>query len=107
MEETKSLCAKISLELHSKVRLEQENCGMNLNQYMEELLTEYYRMKAGVNMSGATRTLAFQIDEELFNELKEYLKRTNQSQKAFMIKLIEDVLACDKAMVETEANKES
>ena len=48
---------------------------------------------------GKTRTMAFQVSEELFQQIKEYLARYEQtyhrklSQKEFVISLIEQALA--------------
>lgn len=64
MKETKSLCAKIPIELHNRVRISQEESRLTLNQYVEKLLIEYYQMKEGKSMP-QTRTLALQISEEL------------------------------------------
>ena len=47
-------------------------------------------------MANGTRTLAFQVSEELFMRIKEHLKKTGQSQKDFVIGLIEKAL--DEAM---------
>lgn len=43
-------------------------------------------------MEGKTRTLAFQVSEELFGRIKEHLKKTGLSQKDFIIGLIEQAL---------------
>ena len=43
-------------------------------------------------MANGTRTLAFQVSEELFMQIKEHLKKTGQSQKDFVITLIEQAL---------------
>ncbi|WP_409968370.1 4-oxalocrotonate tautomerase [Bengtsoniella intestinalis] len=93
MDETKSLCAKIPVALHSKVRTQQEQSGLTLNQYMEQLLTQYYKIQEGKPMTDGTRTMALQIPEELFDKLKAHLKATGKSQKAFIIELIEQALA--------------
>ena len=42
--------------------------------------------------NGTTRTLAFQISEELFGRIKAHLKATGLSQKDFVIGLIEQAL---------------
>lgn len=46
---------------------------------------------------GNTRTLAFQVPEELFQKIKEYLQRNNMSQKEFVIVLIENEIERDLA----------
>lgn len=92
MGETKSLCAKIPLELHNKVREKQEKSGMTLNQYVEEIITEYYEMKEMKPMAH-TRTLALQINEELFDRIKKYVKsKPNLTQKSFITEIITKAL---------------
>ena len=89
---TKSLCAKIPIELHNKVRTSQEESRLTLNQYIENLLIEYYQMKEMKNMP-QTRTLALQISEELFLRIKNYLDKNPQlTQKAFITDLITKAL---------------
>ncbi len=95
MKETKSLCAKIPIELHNKVRISQEESRLALNQYVENLLIEYYQMKEMKNMP-QTRTLALQISEELFLRIKNHLDKNPQlTQKAFITDLI--IKALDEA----------
>ncbi|MPN22151.1 hypothetical protein SDC9_169534 [bioreactor metagenome] len=95
MKETKSLCAKIPIVLHNKVRASQEESGLTLNQYVEKLIIEYYQMKEMKNMP-QTRTLALQISEELFLRIKNYLDKNPQlTQKAFVTDLI--IKALDEA----------
>ena len=72
--ETKGLTCKIPLDLHN-------------------------RISEGATTMGKTRTMAFQVSEELFQQIKEYLARYEQtyhrrlSQKEFVIGLIEQALA--------------
>lgn len=52
----------------------------------------------------ATRTLAFQVGEELFQRVKRYLAaHPNLTQKAFIIGLVEEALAEFEAQENTEA----
>ena len=44
---------------------------------------------------GNTRTIAFQVPEELFQKIKDYLQRNNMTQKEFMLGLIEDEIERD------------
>lgn len=39
---------------------------------------------------GNMRTMAFQMPEELFQRIKDYLRRNNMTQKQFVIGLIEN-----------------
>ena len=100
MAETKNLCAQIDLALHTKVCEEREKAGQTTSQYITQLLTEYYQMKengGNTNMSN-TRTMAFQISEELFQRLKRHLERESArtgrkvTQREFVLGLIEQAL---------------
>ena len=90
-ERKKNLCAMIPESLHKKVREEQEEWGIKLNEYMERILKDHFE-KGEREMANGTRTLAFQVSEELFTRIKEHLKKTGQSQKDFVITLIEQAL---------------
>lgn len=97
MADKKNLCAQIDTALHARVRLEQEQSGKTLSEFVEQLITDYYKMKEGTKMTGDTRTLATQIPEELFERLKAYLKKNGLKQRQFIIGLIEDALEEDEA----------
>ena len=77
MATTKNLCAQISLDLHQKISEAREQSGLTTAQYITNLLIEYYEMKKnGGNTTmanGKNRTLAFQIDETLFQRIKVHL----------------------------------
>ena len=100
MADKKNLCAMIPADLHARVRQEQERSGKTLSEFVEQLITDYYKMKENTKMTGDMRTMAIQLPEELFERLKAYLKRNNLKQKQFIIGLIEDALEED----ETEEN---
>ena len=100
MADKKNLCAMIPADLHARVRQEQERSGQTLSEFVEQLITDYYKMKEGTKMTGDMRTMAIQLPEELFERLKAYLKKNNLKQKQFIIGLIEDALEED----ETEEN---
>ena len=95
MADKKNLCAMIPADLHARVRLEQERSGQTLSEFVEQLITDYYKMKEGTKMTGDMRTMAIQLPEELFERLKAYLKKNNLKQKQFIIGLIEDALEQD------------
>lgn len=92
MDETKNLCAQIPVDLHNKVRQCQTESGLSLSQYMTKLIGEYYENGGRSNMNGSIRTVAFQVDTELFERFKAYLDRRGISQKAFFIKCIQDAV---------------
>ena len=95
MADKKNLCAMIPADLHARVRLEQEQSGKTLSEFVEQLITDYYKMKEGTKMTGDMRTMAIQLPDELFERLKAYLKKNNLKQKQFIIGLIEDALEQD------------
>lgn len=88
MEKRKNLCAMIPEELHGRVKQEQEALALTLAQYVEMVLNEHFK-KGGKEMANNTRTLAFQVSEELFTRVKGYLaKHPGLSQREFVIGLI-------------------
>ena len=99
MENRKNLCAMIPEALHTQARTEQEQMNLTLSQYVEMVLKEHFENGGKKMANGTTRTLAFQISEELFGRIKAHLKATGLSQKDFVIGLIE------KALQEAEAGK--
>ena len=106
MENRKNLCAMIPESLHTQARTEQEKLELTLSQYVEMVLKEHFEM-GGKAMDGTTRTLAFQVSEELFGRIKGHLKKTGLSQKDFVISLIEQALAeAENAEPDTAGQKE-
>ena len=93
----KNLCAMIPVELHERVRAEQEQAGLTLSVYMTQLLTNYFEKGSEKTMEGI-RTMAFQMPEEMFLRLKKHLEqesaRTGKkvSQKQFVLDLIRQAL---------------
>ena len=101
MAETKNLCAQIPLVLHQKVCTNKEQSELTLNQYVTQLITEYYEMKEMNSNMAQTRTLALQISEELFARIKKHVDATpHRTQKAFITEII------SKALDEIEAQEE-
>lgn len=106
MEERINLCAKIPAELHAKVMEEKEQLAINtLGEYVEMVLTEHFQ--GGKFAMAATKTLAFQITEELDRRLKDFIATEKQkgrkiTQKDFVIGLIEQALDAYEAQNKTE-----
>ena len=107
MADKKNLCAQIDTALHMRVRQEQERSGRKLSEYVEQLITDYYKMKENVKMTGDMRTMAIQLPEELFERLKAYLKKNNLKQKQFIIGLIEDALEQEEEDTTAQAGSEN
>ena len=88
------LTVTIPDDLHQKIREELERQGITTSQFIEQAVTTFFEKPKGVrNM--ATRTLAFQVSEELLQRIKTFLARYEQiyhrklSQKEFLVHLIE------------------
>ena len=92
MSDKVNLCAMLPRELYEKVTEERGRREQTLSQYVEQILTEHFEGKVGKNMSANTRTLAFQVTEELFQRIKEYLKQSGLTQREFVVGLIEQAL---------------
>ena len=91
-EKTKNLCAQIPESLHDMVRTRQQESGKTLSEYITELLTNYYNNQKGLGTMENTRTLAVQIDAELFYRLDDYLKKNKLKKRNFISDLIRKVL---------------
>lgn len=106
MDAKKNLCAVIPADLHAKVIAEKEQLALNtLGEYVELVLKEHF--EGGRTIMAATKTLAFQISEELDQRLKNFIAAEKQrgrkiSQKEFVIGLIEQELAEYEAQNQTE-----
>lgn len=102
MSETKNLCAQVTLALHAQVCEEKDRLGQTTSQYITQLLMEYYEMKENggktTMATNGSRTMAFQIPEELFQRIKRHLERETArtgrklTQREFVLGLIEEAL---------------
>lgn len=96
----KGITVKVDAALHAEVRQYLESHGMTMAEFVTLALTDELHpklnMKEEKNM-GNMRTLAFQVPEDLFQRIKDYLQRNNMTQKEFVIGLIETELERDLA----------
>ena len=94
MAETRNLCAQIPVDLHAKVIEEKNALGQALSEYITNILKEHFEGGNKTMANTATKTLAFQISEELDQRLKNFLaaekERTGKkvSQREFVVGLI-------------------
>ena len=94
--ETKGVTCKIPLDLHNRITEEIRQNESTMSKFIEQIILEHYA-KGAITM-GKTRTMAFQVSEELFQQIKDYLTRYEQTyhrkltQKEFVIGLIEQAL---------------
>ena len=95
--ETKGMTCKIPLDLHNRISEEIRETESTMSKFIEMIIREHYERGAEKSM-GKNRTLAFQVSEELFQRVKEYLERYEQvysrrlTQREFIIGLIEQAL---------------
>ena len=97
---TVNLCAQVPESLMARIREEQEKAGLPRGEYITQILTTYYenQNRKGEKNMEFTKTLAFQIPEDLFNRIKDHLEREKQrtgkrlTQRDFVIGLIEQAL---------------
>lgn len=89
--EKKGITVKIDAGLHAEVRQYLESHGMTMAEFVTQALQDELHPKINMreeNSMGNMRTLAFQVPDELFQQIKDYLQRNNMTQKEFVIGLI-------------------
>lgn len=105
--EKKGITVKIDAELHNQIRQYLEEHNMTMAEFVAQAadneLHPKNQMKEGETMAN-TRTIAFQVPEELFQRIKDYLQRNNMTQRQFLISLIEEEL--DREMTERKSETE-
>ena len=95
--ETKGITCKIPLDLHNRNSEEIRETESTISKFIEMVIMEHYE-KGAVKVMEKGRTLAFQVSEELFQRVKEYLENYEKNyhrrltQKEFVISLIEQAL---------------
>lgn len=98
--EKKGVTVKIDADLHAEVKRYIEEKGMTMGDFVALALQNELHPKNNIredkNM-GNMRTMAFQVPEELFQKIKDYLQRNNITQKQFVIGLIENEIHRDLA----------
>lgn len=97
-EEKKGITVKVDAGLHAEVKEYIESHGMTMAEFVSLALQDelHPKFKTKEDM-GNMRTLAFQVPDDLFRQIKEYLQRNNMTQKEFIIGLIETELERDMA----------
>ena len=96
--EKKGVTVKIDAELHAEVKKYIEDHGITMGDFVALALQDELHPKINIREEksmGNMRTLAFQVPEELFQKIKDYLQRNNMTQKQFVIGLIETEIERD------------
>lgn len=100
--EMKNICGKIPVELHEKLKLEVDELGISIPKYLEMVIEEHMTRKGEKTDMANLRTVAVQVDEELFSRLKAVLAKNGMKQKDFLIGLIEAALEKEEAKWKAE-----
>ncbi len=99
--EKKGITVKVDAGLHAEVRQYIEAHGMTMAEFVSMALDNELHPKIRAseekNMENM-RTMAFQVPEETFQRIKEYLQRHHMTQKQFVLGLIEAELNRDMAL---------
>lgn len=106
--EKKGITVKIDAELHAEVRQYLEQHSMTMADFvtmaLQDELHPEIEQKEEKSME-KMRTLAFQVPEDLFQKIKDYLHRNNMTQRQFVIGLIENEIERD--LTERQAQTEA
>lgn len=107
-EEKRGITVKVDAELHAEVKQYIESHGMTMAEFVTLALQDelHPKFKTKEDM-GNMRTLAFQVPDDLFKQIKEYLQRNNMTQKEFIIGLIETELERDMAARESVSDTQT
>lgn len=94
--EMKGITCKIPLELHNRISDEIRESESTMGKFIEMVINEHYSKEA--KSMTKKRTLAFEVSEEFYQRVKDYLARYEEvfgrklSQRQFVIDLIEQAL---------------
>jgi hypothetical protein len=99
MEETRGITVKVPVLLHTQAKQETEQKEQTMSQFIETVLQYYFNRGEEKEMNGNKRTLAFQVSEEFFAEVQDFIKAKNMKLKDF------GIAAMTRMMQETPAGK--
>ena len=96
--EKKGITVKIDADLHAQVRQYIEANGMTMAEFVSKALYDELHPKMNIKEEKYMenmRTMAFQVPENLFLQIKDYPDRHHMTQKQFVLGLIQDELDRD------------
>lgn len=108
-DEKKGITVKIDAALHAEIRQYIESKGMTMAEFVSQALYNELHPKIQpqeVKNMGPMRTMAFQMPEEIFQRLKDYLHRHNLTQKEFVLGLVEAELNKDQELMNAQTAAE-
>ena len=104
-EEKKGITVKIDAALHAEIRQFIEQNGMTMADFVSQALYNEPHPKIQpqeVKNMGPTRTMAFQMPEDMFQRLKDYLHRHGITQKEFVLGLVEAEIKRDEELINAQ-----
>lgn len=108
--EMKGITVRIDAELYAEIKAYLEAREMAVGEFIalaaEGELHPKIQEKESNSMEDM-RTLEFQVPENLFQRIKDYLRRNNMMQKQFVIGLIEDELERDEVLLQGYGEEET
>lgn len=103
----KGITVKIDADLHAEIRDYLTAHEMTMAEFIslavEDELHPKHQEREEITME-KMRTLAFQVPEDLFQKIKDYLHRNNMTQKEYVIGLIENEIERDLTAREDQEN---
>ena len=100
-DEKKGITVRIDADLHAEIREYIESKGMTMAEFVSQALYNELHPKIQpqeVKNMGPMRTMAFQMPEDMFQRLKDYLHEHNMTQKEFVLGLVEAELNRDQEL---------
>lgn len=101
----KGISVKLDEDFYAEIREYLRNNGLTLTELVTTALDNELHPKITEkddNNMANTRTVAFQVPEEMFQRIKDYLHRNNMTQKQFLLGLIERELDREQSVRESE-----
>ena len=105
-DEKKGITVKIDADLHAEIKQFIEQNGMTMADFVSQALYNELHPKIQpqeVKNMGPMRTMAFQMPEDMFQRLKDYLHEHNMTQKEFVLGLVEAELNRDQELKNAQA----
>ena len=104
-DEKKGITVKIDASLHAEIREFIESNGMTMAEFVSKALYNELHPKIQpqeVKNAVPTRTMAFQMPEDMFQRLKDYLHRHGITQKEFVLGLVEAEIKRDEELINAQ-----
>ena len=108
--EKKGITTKVDVELHAKAKQYMAEHGdMNMETFITQAINGLVNAKEQAQLEQKPekqRTIAFQVPETFYQEVKDYLERNGLRQNRFMYNLIKQELERESLELETLAKQE-